>query len=381
MDKQNFETFIDYGSSKIRLGVFDKSVVKQNFFLEKKCLSDFKLKNFNIEESEKILEELVLQAEKKLGVHLKNINLMVDTPDLFSIDVSIKKELDGKKVDLDDVKYLLRDAKILIQNNYNDKKIIHIIVEKIIFDDQVFFSYPEEKIDCKKLILEIKFICFSNAVYKQINEKFKKNHLLISKIYCSSYVKSFHYNRLFDNYDKKFFLDIGYKKTCLTVFENKKLVFILTLPVGGNHITKDISKVIGINESDAEKIKCELNKSNTIFSDNSEEELLKRVIYARIDEILNLSLKNMSNLNMINENKKSILVFTGEGSKILDKNSIYLKDELSIFKDMNFYEENNISITQSGFNFNKSDDNFEVNIVPKKLKKLGFFERFFHFFS
>ena len=62
-----------------------------------------------------------------------------------------------------------------------------------------------------------------------------------------------------------------------------------------------------------------------------------------------------NNLIRNNENEKSILVFTGEGSKILDKNSIYLKDELSIFKDMNFYEENNISITQSGFNFNKSD--------------------------
>ena len=77
MDKQNFETFIDYGSSKIRLGVFDKSVVKQNFFLEKRCLSDFKLKNFDIEESEKVLEELVLQAEKKVGVHLKNINFPI----------------------------------------------------------------------------------------------------------------------------------------------------------------------------------------------------------------------------------------------------------------------------------------------------------------
>ncbi len=381
MDKQNFETFVDFGTSKIRLGVFDKTFVKKNLFLEKNCFSDFKSKNFNIDESEKAIEQLTLEAEKELGFHLKNINLMIDAPDLFSIDVSISKNLEGKNVDFEDLKYLLREAKLLIQNNYSDKKIIHIIVGKIIFDDKVFFSYPEKKINCKKLILEIKFICFSNIIYNEINEKFKKNHLLINKIYCSSYVKSFEYNRFFEKYDKKFFLDIGHKKTCLTIFDKKKLIYIFTLPIGGNHITKDISKIIGISENRAEKIKSELNKSNTIFSDNSNEELLKRVIHARIDEIISLSLKNITKLNIINENEKSILIFTGDGSKILNKNSIYLNEELSIFKDMNFYEETNTSITQSGFNFNKSDDNFEVNVVPKRLKKTGFFEIFFHFFN
>ena len=48
---------------------------------------------------------------------------------------------------------------------------------------------------------------------------------------------------------------------------------------------------------------------------------------------------------------------------------------------MNFFEESVSTICQSGYNFNKKNYLYEVNIVSKKPKKNGFFEKLFHFFN
>ncbi len=64
------------------------------------------------------IKDLVRLAEKKIDKHIKNINLMIDTPDMFSIDVSIKKNTDSKKFTQNDIQSLLQEAKNIIQNNY-----------------------------------------------------------------------------------------------------------------------------------------------------------------------------------------------------------------------------------------------------------------------
>ena len=108
---------------------------------------------------------------------------------------------------------------------------------------------------------------------------------------------------------------------------------------------------------------------------------MKKVIHARIDEIFSLSLANINFKEIISEDSNSILILTGNGSKILNKNSIYLENNFKYFKEMNFFEENVETICLSGYNFNKKNHNFEVKIVPKKIKKYGFFEKLFHIFN
>ncbi len=398
MAEKNIDTYIDLGSSKIRIGIFDNNFNIQNFFDEKKSISDFSLINFDMHHSNKIIRELIQKAEKKIGVHINNVNLLIDSPYFFSIDISLKKNLEGKKVTDEDIQYLLQEGRQLIQSNYGDQKIIHIIIEKFIFDDKEFEYLPNEKIQCNFLFLEIKFLCLSNLIFDKLKKNLNENQLSIKNIFCSSYVKSLDYNNLFDNFDKKVFLDIGYKKTSITIFSKNKLISFKCIPVGGNHITNDISQVLKITKEDSESIKLSLNESQTIFSENMKEEpasdlkikkklnqnisidLLKKVIYARIDEILNLCFKNI-NFSLIVNDKKNILIFTGEGSKLLNSNSIYLRDEFNFFNEMNFFEENNKKICMSGYNFNKKNNSHEVNIVSKKPKKIGFFEKLFHFFN
>ena len=382
MNEKSLNTFVDFGSSKIRLGIFDKETSKKILILEKDCISNFSLKNFDINESNEVVKNLIKSAEKNIDSHIKHINLMIDTPDMFSIDVSIKKNFDKKKHSKKDIKPLLNEAKNLVQNNYFNQKIVHMIVKKFIFDDDEFFEIPKNEISYSSLIIEFKFICFPGEFWKKLQDSFSSNYLTVDNLYCSSYVRSVNYNSIFNDFNKKVILDIGYRKSAITVFQANKILYFNIVPVGGRHITNDISILLKINQEESEKIKKSLNSSETIFNNHSKSSnLSNQVIFARVDEIIKLNLADEHFNTFFSHKDNSILIFIGEGSKILNKNSIYLEEKFDFFTEISFFEENANLICESGFNFNLSGKYQEVNFFPKKPKNKGFFEKFFHFFD
>ena len=388
MNEKNLNVFIDFGSSKIRLGAYDNETSNNIFISERDCVSNFNLKKFDINNSTEIIRDLIKSAEKKVDKHINKINLMIDTPDMFSIDLSIKKNFDNKKYSKSDISSLLNEAKNLIQKNYINKKIIHMIVKKFVFDDYEFFEMPIKEFNYNSLIIELKFICFENRIWENLLESFNKNYLNIDNLYSSSYIRSSSYNSLFNNFNKKVILDIGYGKSSITVFQDNRLLYFNILPVGGRHITNDISILLKISQNDAEKLKNSLNKSEIIFKSKIDKkkqveskDLYSQVIFARVDEIIKLNLAD-EYFNTFFKNKDScILIFIGEGSKILDKNSIYLEEKFDFFSEISFFEENTTMVCDSGFNFYQSDKPQEVNFLPKKPKNKGFFEKFFNFFN
>ncbi len=387
MNEKNLNVLIDFGSSKIRLGAYNNETSKNIFISERDCVSNFNLKNFDISSSTEIIKDQIKFAEKKIDKHINNINLMIDTPDMFSIDISIKKNFDSKKNLQNDIKSLLNEAKSLVQKNYHNKKIIHMIVKKFIIDGGEFFEMPKKEINYDFLILEIKFICFANKIWKYLQDAFNKNYLTIDNLYCSSYVRSSNYNNLFNEFNKKVILDIGYRKSAITVFQGSRILYFNILPVGGRHITNDISILLKINPEDAESIKKNLNQTETTFvrkeykiNDLNSSNLSTEVIHARVDEIIKLNLVDEYFNEFFKNNDTSVLIFIGEGSKILNNNSIYLEEKFEFFSEISFFEENTTLICDSGFNFNQSGKFQEVNFFQKKTKNKGFFEKFFHFF-
>ncbi len=392
------ETFIDFGTYKTRLGVFNTSSSSKDYFIEKKTQSNVNIEDINLHDFEKKIKELIQATEKKINYHIKDLNVMLDLSNFSSIDLSLKKNYEGKNISLEDIQILLQESRQMFQENNKNNKIIHMIVKKFIFDEKVFLEIPENNLKCNNLTLEIKFICYPNNILDKIQNIFNYNDVVINNFSCSTYVKSLNYNKLFQNHEKKIFLDIGFKKTCLAVYEKDVLIHLNSIPVGGNHITSDISQILKLSREDSEILKKSLNKTETIFSDNDEiekdeivnklelinkdisEDLLKKVIYARIEEIINLSFKKINFDQSIKDNNY-ILVFIGEGSKILNKNAIYLENKYHFINEMNFYEENVELICRSAHNISHNNYNNEVNLVSKKPKKIGFFEKLFNLFK
>ena len=379
MSNDKLFSILDFGSSKLRLGIFKNYLNNSKFISEIDSLDNFEFKSHN-EKQKQNLQDLIIRTEKKINQHMNNINVMFDCPKILFIDFSIKKDMDKIKSNNSVFKNILQEAKQIIEEKNKNYKILHIIISKYILDGIEFDNMPENII-IEEAILELKFILAPNIILDNIKELLKENHISINNFYNSTYVKTLNYASYFESFDIKTFIDVGYKKTSLALYKNNKLLFLDFLPIGGNHITKDISKVLKKKYNESEILKKSLiQKEVTFINDEQNHDLLIKIIHARIEEIIDLCFKNITDIESI-KNKKSILIFTGEGSKILSKNSIYLKEKYNIFDDLNFFEENCETICTSAFNYESSNNFSEAIIMPKKQRKTGLFEKFFYMFS
>ena len=385
----NLDTIIDFGSKNLRIGVFNQSS-------EKIYSSNIKinevLENDNLD---KALKKLVRDAEKQLSTHLADVNILYDSSEFNFIDFSIKKSFDQPTLISKHYKSLVEEANFIIsENNFRDQ-VIHIDINNIIVDDNRKLENLFDDIKIKSLILEIKFICLKKSTINDLSNKFKKNNLNILCIYCSSYVKSFFYKKSIDTRKNIIFLDIGYERTSALFFNNNKFQFLNSVPIGGNNITKDISKVLKLDISYSEDLKTKFNKNENeisfnkistndinLFSEISEKnisiDLLKQVIQARVDEIINISIIQNNYFKNINFSEKPKIIFIGNGSKLISFiNNFNLKNS---FSELIFFDESDIKICEAGINYHKSDERSLISI-EKKLKKTGFFEKFFNLFS
>ena len=392
MNKEKNLTIIDYGSAKLRLGVFDYKLSKL-FYQSKEVI-----RKDSYEEYLKSINLLIREAENKISNHLENVTVLYDTPNICSIDLSIKKKIDQKVFPKDICSSIILEANQLIKDSHTTKKIIHLIVNKYIINDKEFLDIPDKMSELNSVIIEIKFICIPFDQYINIVEVFKKNNLKILNFFSSSLVKSFKYINFFTENKYVAFLDIGLERTTLILFQDQKLDFLNSIPIGGNHITKDISQVLKLNLDESETLKKSFNKSELDFSydekrinDNSDLikkvfgkkisiDLLKKVTLARIEEIIDLNFREL-NISKKKENHENlILVLIGNGSKLFNKNSFQLDDKYN-FKEINFYEENDIEICKAGLNFEKNYKDKDLQKFTKNHKKLGIFQKFFNFFN
>ena len=81
MQKNNYSTIIDFGSSELRLGVFDSK--SSNLFFQSMNIS----KNDNYDEYSKSINFLIREAENKISAHLEDITILYDTSEIFTIDI------------------------------------------------------------------------------------------------------------------------------------------------------------------------------------------------------------------------------------------------------------------------------------------------------
>ena len=380
----DFETIIDLGSKNLRLGVFDETS-KKIYYSEE----------IIIDSLENSLSILIKDAEKNLSTHIENVVVLYDSPKFYSLDLSIKKVFDHntslKKV----YDSLIEEAHFIIsQNNFRDQ-IVHLVINNIVIDENKKLTKITDDIKIKSLILEIKFICLNKILLRDISNKFKINNLKILNLYCSSYVKSSYLKKRFDNKDYIIFLDIGFQKTSGLIFKNLKFEFFKSINLGGDNITKDISKVLKLSLNYSEDLKIIFNKHENdlpfkkndfndknlyteILEKNISTNILKQIIEARINEIIELVVSQNNFINKLSSITKPKFVMIGGGSKLLSNN--YNLNINKFISELIIVDENDSYICNAGRDYHKSEESFLIK-TKKKSEKLGFFEKFFNFFS
>ena len=358
----------------------------------------------NFSKALKTIRSCISYAEKKCGVLIKKSNVVLEQPEFLCTKFSKYKKINGGQIDKDDIEFLLKEAKKEANINDDRQSIIHIFNHNYIVDGKTFIEEPID-IYANSLRHEMTFVTMPKNNIKNINQVFIECEIEVERYISSTFALAV---KLLNSNDLNLgsvLIDIGFEKISLGVFKNLALVHSITLPVGVNHITKDISKVCSLTLEESEIIKDKIdfsfNNFNELFSDNGylkdnyfitsnfrkiSKSLIVNIVKARLDEIFEIIKKEIftteSNLNF-----KTSIFITGGGSNLIN-----LDNYSSKFFGKNIKKVYEVSNNQSK---NKSEKYFtaclgalkiitegwETEAIPepvnKNALKIGFFSKIF----
>ena len=191
MSEKKFDIYLEFNYSKINLAVFNKISDKLEYYKEQTYESYFdNYKELNFEKLEKLLEESILEIEKSTKEFVRDIYLIIETPQSKSLKLSVTKNNEGNKVIKEDAAYLVQDAKQQILKTNQDLGILHIIVENYVLDNTQHKFLPMNKV-CNNFSIDVKFICFPKNLLKNFEKLFSKQQIFINRFICFNYIKTF----------------------------------------------------------------------------------------------------------------------------------------------------------------------------------------------
>jgi hypothetical protein len=186
-EETDFETYLYLSSNKFEIFLFDKKNIK-NLFQETITIEN----NFNfIEFSEltKFLDKNIFKIESLIGTFIKNIFLIIDNKNNLVINLGNKKRLENK-INKESLKNTLIKLKNLINENYKNQTIMHILINnQLIYDDNEN-SLIENK-DTNHQYLELNFITLSNDLVINLNKVLQNYQIKISKFIDGKYVEDY----------------------------------------------------------------------------------------------------------------------------------------------------------------------------------------------
>ena len=91
----------------------------------------------------------------------------------------------------------LSDVNDLFQENYNQYKLMHMLINKYIIDGESYSSI-KDKINSDEIFLEIKLISISNLIICEIENILKKYQIQVNNYLEKAYIKNFYKDQKID---------------------------------------------------------------------------------------------------------------------------------------------------------------------------------------
>ena len=196
MNKEiDFETYLIISHGKFEISLLDiknhKDIYQEEFkFRDVSEKLDLNLLN-------DFLENNIFKIEKLAGNFVNNINIVIENKSILTSNISIKKKnYTGEITDII-LESMLTDVKDLFKENYNQYKLIHMIIDKYIIDGVSYSSY-EDQISNDEVSLEIKIILISNSIILEIENILKKYQIQVNNFLDKGYVKDFFLDKQLD---------------------------------------------------------------------------------------------------------------------------------------------------------------------------------------
>ena len=183
----NLENYLSISSNKFAIYSFDTNSLK-NLYKEEIIINqnnefiDFDLlQNF--------LDKNIFKIENLNGKFIKNIFLICDDKNIFNLKIGIKKKNYNTSINRDYLENLLKEAKELFSENYQNEKIIHLVINKYLINGKSYSSL-EDDLESDNIALELQFKSISKNFINDIDNILKKYQIKVVKSLDETYVKT-----------------------------------------------------------------------------------------------------------------------------------------------------------------------------------------------
>ena len=295
---------LDIGSSKIccLIAKIDKnetlSIIGAGFQESKGLVSGVITDMLALENS---IRNCVASAEKMASVRIKKIIVGFSSGNISIENLNIEIDLKGAVIGQGD---LNRAYNFLSEkHNMGNRSILHVIPFQYSIDGNKGVKSPIGMIG-DKLGVEISIISSDSNSLKNLENVVKHCDLEIDEIVYTPYATGL---SLLSEEEKELgvaLIDMGSTLTTVSIFYSGSILYTKSIPLGGNMVTNDISRIFSLSFANAERIKIingqlieELENSlstievDILGEENESIEITRRdlisVIKPRIYEIVN----------------------------------------------------------------------------------------------
>lgn len=270
--KRKIIACLDLGSQKLLciIAAIDADDIKILGYSHKEAkgivggaISDMKL-------AQKSITNVVSEAERMAGLNIEKLLVGISASQVVSSRKEEHVKIASDMVKSNDISNLA--AKIRNEFRRNNREMIHLIPMQYRIDDSSAVQNPRYMTG-DKLYAKFHTVSTSNTTIKNIENCLKGCQLSVNNYIVEPYASSL--ATLSENEMNlgSLVIDIGADITSFCLILESKLVYVGHVPIGGSHITKDISTILNITFLEAEKIKS-LNNS-LLLSPLEEMELIK----------------------------------------------------------------------------------------------------------
>lgn len=281
----------------------------------------------DIDATVEAIKNAVRQAEQMSNREIKSVfvNIIGGYTTIYKNKGVIAVTREDKEITQEDVKRVLQAARVI--SVPADKEIIDTIPEQFIVDGYDGIRDPIGMVGVR-LEVDVNLIVASCTTVQSIVRSIQKSGLSLDGIILEPVATA---TAVLNEDEKELgvaLIDVGAETTDISVFKKGTLIYTKVIPVGGNHITNDISVICKISSADSEKIKRQYGvasshmikendmiKINNIAGKGEKEISLQDVadiVDARISETLYLIRKNLEEYNLLNTLSAGVVI-TGGG--------------------------------------------------------------------
>ena len=187
-EELSFEAYLGISRKKFEIYLLDKKNLKNIYKEELQIENDTDLIDYNVLIT--FLDSNIFKIEKLIGKFLKNITIIIDNHQILNSSIGIKKKIYESNTDKQYLQTVLTELKDLFKENYQNNKIMHIIINRYSIDD-VNYNLFNEKINGDLMCIEVSFISAPNILTKEVGNVMKKYQIKIDRFLDGKYIANF----------------------------------------------------------------------------------------------------------------------------------------------------------------------------------------------